>query len=236
MYVRPVDPSGKGAPSGGPWQVSTEGGLGMGFWRQDGKEFYYLAADRGFMAVDVSLSPSFEFGKPRLLFRLPEALDVAVGTVSVSRDGERFVVAAPAAAEAAAAHRIRPPGKDPQQSRGARQLCPGQSVARRRPHRGDAHRSQDESERYLDVTRFPQARGTRLQTTTIHKMRRSGRPTASRWLMFPRRKEASLQSTGRPGTAAETRNSYSPIRPALGWFSPTGLRTGSSWPFGPKSS
>jgi Tol biopolymer transport system component len=99
MYVRPVDLSGKGAVSGGPWQISTEGGLGMGFWRQDGKEFYYLSADRGFMAVDVNISGSiddFEFSKPRLLFRLPEALGVAVGTSSVSRDGERFVVAAPA--------------------------------------------------------------------------------------------------------------------------------------------
>jgi Tol biopolymer transport system component len=96
MYVRPVDASGQGAASGGPWQISADGGLGMGFWRQDGKEFYYLAADRGFMAVDVSASATFEFGKPRLLFRLPEALGVSVGTVSVSRDGERFVVAAPA--------------------------------------------------------------------------------------------------------------------------------------------
>jgi Tol biopolymer transport system component len=96
MYVRPIDPSGTGSVSGGPWQISTDGGLGMGFWRQDGKEFYYLAADRGFMAVDVNTSPTFTFGKPRLLFRLPEALGVAVGTSSVSRDGERFVVAAPA--------------------------------------------------------------------------------------------------------------------------------------------
>src|SRR6185503_19017983 len=95
MYVRPVDPSGKAAPSGGPWQVSTEGGLGMGFWRQDGKEFYYLAADRGFMALDVSTSPSFEFGKPKLLFRLSEAMGVAPGSASVSRDGQRFVLAAP---------------------------------------------------------------------------------------------------------------------------------------------
>ena len=95
MYVRPVDPAGTGAATGGPWQISTDGGLGMGFWRQDGKEFYYLAADRGFMAVDVNTSPTFQFGKPRLLFRLPQAFGVAVGTSSVSRDGERFVVAAP---------------------------------------------------------------------------------------------------------------------------------------------
>jgi hypothetical protein len=50
----------------------------MGFWRQDGKQFYYLAADRGFMAVDVSTSDAFEFSKPKLLFRLPE------GSVSAS--------------------------------------------------------------------------------------------------------------------------------------------------------
>jgi Tol biopolymer transport system component len=96
MYARPVDLSGNGAATGGPWQISTDGGLGMGFWREDGKEFYYLAADRGFIAVDVSTSPTFSAGKPRLLFRLSEALGVSVGTSSVSRDGERFVVAAPA--------------------------------------------------------------------------------------------------------------------------------------------
>lgn len=97
MYVRAVDTSGKGVTSGGPWQISPDGGLGMGFWREDGKEFYYLAADRGFMAVEVDTSsPAFQFGKPRPLFRLSEALGVSVGTASVSRDGERFVVAAPA--------------------------------------------------------------------------------------------------------------------------------------------
>jgi Tol biopolymer transport system component len=97
MYVRPVDLSGKGsAPNAGPWQISTDGGQGMGFWRQDGREFYYLAADRGFMAVNVSVSPDFEFGKPRLLFRLPESVPVAPGNSSVSHDGERFVVATPA--------------------------------------------------------------------------------------------------------------------------------------------
>src|SRR5215212_818621 len=95
MYVRPVDVSGAGAVTGGPWQISTDGGLGMGFWRADGKEFYYLATDRTYMAVDVNTTSSFQFGKPRPLFRLPDAFGVAVGTTSVSRDGERFVVAAP---------------------------------------------------------------------------------------------------------------------------------------------
>ena len=95
MYVRPVDVSGGGTVTGGPWQISTDGGLGMGFWRADGKEFYYLATDRTYMAVDVNTTSSFQFGKPRPLFRLSDAFGVAVGTTSVSRDGEQFVVAAP---------------------------------------------------------------------------------------------------------------------------------------------
>jgi Tol biopolymer transport system component len=48
------------------------------------------------MAVDVTPGPTPQFGKPRSLFRLSEALGVSVGTASVSRDGERFVIAAPA--------------------------------------------------------------------------------------------------------------------------------------------
>ncbi len=98
MYVRPLDVSGKNAaPAGGPWKISPDGGQGMGFWRRDGKEFYYLAPDRGFMAVEVSTAPAFEFGKPRLLFRLSEAIGVAPGNTSVSPDGQRFIVSLPPA-------------------------------------------------------------------------------------------------------------------------------------------
>jgi Tol biopolymer transport system component len=98
MYVRPLDVSGKNAaPAGGPWKISTDGGQGMGFWRRDGKEFYFLAADRGFMSVEVNTTQTFEFGKPRLLFRLPEAIGVAPGNTSVSPDGQRFIVSMPPA-------------------------------------------------------------------------------------------------------------------------------------------
>ena len=76
VYVRPFDPSaGAGAtPAAGPWQVSDQGGHGAAYWRRDGKEMYYLAADRGVMAVEVSTAPTFKFGKPKLLFRLSEAI------------------------------------------------------------------------------------------------------------------------------------------------------------------
>ena len=43
----------------------------MVFWRRDGKELYYLAADRGIMAVEVGGGSTAAFGKPTLLFRPP---------------------------------------------------------------------------------------------------------------------------------------------------------------------
>ena len=105
VYVRPFDPSSGAGATGaaGPWQVSDEGGQGAAaYWRRDGKEMYYLAADRGVMAVKVTTSPTFEFGKPTLLFRLSEAVFVGQGPAfslqglaSVSRDGERIVIAVP---------------------------------------------------------------------------------------------------------------------------------------------
>jgi len=94
--VRAFDPAaGTSATPPRQWQISEQGGAGMAFWRRDGKELYYLGADRSFMAVDVKTTPSFEAGKPRVLFRPAEGTPVAPGTASVTRDGERFVVAIP---------------------------------------------------------------------------------------------------------------------------------------------
>jgi len=97
VYVRPFDPAApaNAAPAKGPWQISEEGGQGMAFWRRDGRELYYLAPDRGIMAVSVTTAPDFEFGKPKLLFRLPESNPVAPGTASINRDGDRIVIAVP---------------------------------------------------------------------------------------------------------------------------------------------
>ena len=70
----------------------------MVWWRRDGRELYYLAADRGIMAVDVNTTATFEFGKPRLLFKLPDSVAVTGtpgGLGSVSRDGQRVVFIVP---------------------------------------------------------------------------------------------------------------------------------------------
>jgi len=95
IYVRPFDPAGGANAAAAGRQVSDQGGQGMAFWRRDGKELYFLGADRSIMAVSVSTSPALEIGKPRLLFHPAEEIAVAPGTSSVSRDGERFVIAVP---------------------------------------------------------------------------------------------------------------------------------------------
>lgn len=95
IYVRPFDSAAGSNAAAAGRQVSEQGGQGMAFWRRDGKELYYLAADRSIMAVSVSTSPALEIGKPKVLFHPAEEVAVAPGTSSVSRDGERFVIAVP---------------------------------------------------------------------------------------------------------------------------------------------
>ena len=95
IYVRPFDPAAGSNAAAAGRQVSDQGGQGMAFWRRDGKELYYLAADRSIMAVSVSTSPALEVGKPKVLFHPAEEVAVAPGSSSVSRDGERFVIAVP---------------------------------------------------------------------------------------------------------------------------------------------
>ena len=95
VYVVPFDPKAAAGSAPTPTQISTDGGSGMTFWRKDGKELFFLAADRSVMSVDVG--GATPFGKPKPLFR-PAAdilAGIAPGTTSVSRDGEKFVIAVP---------------------------------------------------------------------------------------------------------------------------------------------
>ena len=97
VYVIPFDPNAAPGGSPTPTQVSDQGGTGMGFWRRDGRELFYLAADRAVMSVAVESTAPAKFGKPRVLFRPSSdiAPGLGPGTASVSRDGERFVLAVP---------------------------------------------------------------------------------------------------------------------------------------------
>jgi Tol biopolymer transport system component len=96
IYVRPFDPVAPAQVAAAePWQVSDRGGIGMPIWRRDGKELYYLGANQAIMAVDVTTTPTFKPGPPRVLFRLSEGIPVTATMSSVSRDGERILIAVP---------------------------------------------------------------------------------------------------------------------------------------------
>jgi hypothetical protein len=94
-YVRPFDAS-TGMPGDGKWRLSKDGVNAMFSWRGDGKEFFFRGLDLDsndllVMAVDVTMTPTFRAGTPRLLFRLPGPVNGSLG--NISRDGQRFVFA-----------------------------------------------------------------------------------------------------------------------------------------------
>jgi hypothetical protein len=63
VYVQPFP-----NPAGGKWMVSKDGGI-QPRWRRDGKELYFLeGGGTRLVAVDVSLSPTFQPGISRVLF------------------------------------------------------------------------------------------------------------------------------------------------------------------------
>lgn len=103
VYVRPFDPaSGRFAP-GGPWRVSDKGAQRPVQWRPDGRELYYMASDRGVMAVEVTTTPGFTAAPPRLLFRAPDTIPITEDYIGIfegesgalTRDGMRFQFVVP---------------------------------------------------------------------------------------------------------------------------------------------
>jgi eukaryotic-like serine/threonine-protein kinase len=74
-------------------QVSTAGGY-VPRWRRDGKELYYMSADRTLMAVAIDLSPAQpRIGAPAPLFRARVARGAGAREYAVSSDG-RFLISA----------------------------------------------------------------------------------------------------------------------------------------------
>ncbi len=59
---------GPGQAPGGPWQVSTQGGI-MPVWRRDGKELYYLNPAGAMMVAPITVTgTTLEPGTPVVLF------------------------------------------------------------------------------------------------------------------------------------------------------------------------
>jgi eukaryotic-like serine/threonine-protein kinase len=80
--------------SGAKWQVSAGGGSQPRF-THDGKELFYLSADRKMMAVQVNTDgASFESSAPRALFETHILLkeDRTGNQYAVASDGQRFLI------------------------------------------------------------------------------------------------------------------------------------------------
>ena len=95
VYVRPFDAS-TGKPAEGKWQVSKNGVNAMLHWRADGKEIFFRGQNLEsnellVMSVDVTTTPTFSAGTPKLLFKLPGPIGGNLG--NISGDGQRFVFA-----------------------------------------------------------------------------------------------------------------------------------------------
>jgi hypothetical protein len=77
-------------PSGGQWQISSEGGSFPRF-RRDGKELFYLAANGKLMAMEVKANTfGFEFSSPKPLFETH-----STDRYAVTGDGQRFLISRP---------------------------------------------------------------------------------------------------------------------------------------------
>jgi Tol biopolymer transport system component len=88
VYVQPYP------ATGARWQVSTKGG-DQGYWGRDGKELFYISADKKLMVVPVSTASSFDVGAPSALFdvQIPtHGITDEMYQYAVSRDGRRFLV------------------------------------------------------------------------------------------------------------------------------------------------
>jgi eukaryotic-like serine/threonine-protein kinase len=91
VYIRPFP-----ATNGGRWQASTNGGMAP-LWARNGRELFFVDADRRMVAVPVAGGSEPHLGERRPLFRLPDGayLDETFyyTPFDISPDGQRFVMA-----------------------------------------------------------------------------------------------------------------------------------------------
>ena len=76
------------------WQVSRGGGEEPR-WRNDGKELFYLSADKKLMAAEVSTGSNFKARDPVVLFQTRSRQRISsqdMFSYSVTRDGNRFLI------------------------------------------------------------------------------------------------------------------------------------------------
>jgi Tol biopolymer transport system component len=80
-------------PDGGSKRVVSNGGGGEPRWRADGRELFYVSANRRLMVVPTTISPAFDAGKPTTLFEMNvrDFVFPFLRRYEVTPDGQRFV-------------------------------------------------------------------------------------------------------------------------------------------------
>src|SRR5439155_18092139 len=82
----------------GTWQVSSHGGIEPQ-WRGDGRELFFIGADKKLMAVPLSTEGAFHPGTPTALFSTdldPTGLPIAGrNQYLVTTNGQRFLINQP---------------------------------------------------------------------------------------------------------------------------------------------
>jgi Tol biopolymer transport system component len=81
-------------PDGGSKRVVSSGGGAEPRWRSDGRELFYVSADRRLMVVPTTIGPEFNAGKPSTLFELNvrDLVFPFLKRYEVTPDGQKFVV------------------------------------------------------------------------------------------------------------------------------------------------
>jgi len=90
VYVQPFQKQGEKI------RISTGGGS-QARWRGDGKELFYLAADRRMMGVQMSLGTTMQAGIPKALFQTSVNYAQGLDQYAVASDGQRFLIITPMA-------------------------------------------------------------------------------------------------------------------------------------------
>ena len=75
-------------------QVSSSGGV-QGFWRQDGRELFYLSLDGTMMSVPISPGPTLDAGVPQVLFPTRVQTSATSDQYAVTGNGQRFLLLEP---------------------------------------------------------------------------------------------------------------------------------------------
>ena len=81
-------------PTGARWEVSQEGGNAEPRWHPNGRELFFLDADKTLMASAVTVSPQFKAAAPVPLFRARIPVPTRIGVAfnySIAPDG-RFLI------------------------------------------------------------------------------------------------------------------------------------------------